>query len=131
MKHEKLSDYIESIDKSSKLDGWDGFRSSVGISNSDMVNEPKHYQIMPGVEVYDLREYLADAAMEAGASYMEFSDYDRAIEYLLRMWGKNRVEDAKKARWYLDKLIERLEDSSEVAFTEAKQYNDFVKSERF
>jgi len=25
------------------------------------------------------------------------------------MWQKNGLEDAKKARWYLDKLIERME----------------------
>ena len=38
-----------------------------------------------------------------------YSDWDRALEYLLRMWEKNGVEDAKKARWYLNKLIEKLD----------------------
>jgi hypothetical protein len=34
----------------------------------------------------------------------------QVIKYLLRLWLKERpVQDAKKARWYLDRLIEKLE----------------------
>lgn len=76
----------------------------------DAVNNPKHYQLLPGVEVYDIRQALAAKATAAGATLDQFSDYDRAVEYLLRMWEKNGVEDAKKAAWYLNKLVEKLSD---------------------
>lgn len=72
------------------------------------VNSPKHYQLLPGVEVYDIRQALAAKATEAGATLDQFSDYDRAIEYLLRMWEKNGKQDAEKAAWYLNKLIGKL-----------------------
>lgn len=76
----------------------------------DTVNNPKHYQLLPGVEVYDIRQALAAKATAAGVTLDQFSDYDRAVEYLLRMWEKNGVEDAKKAAWYLNKLVEKLSD---------------------
>ena len=75
----------------------------------DMVNRPKHYQLAPGLEVYDLRQALANKAQEQGVPHDQYSDWDRATEYLIRMWEKNGLEDAKKARWYLNKLIEKLE----------------------
>lgn len=74
----------------------------------DMVNKPKHYQLAPGLEVYDLRQALAKKAQDQCVPHDQYSDWDRATEYLIRMWEKNEVEDAKKARWYLNKLIEKL-----------------------
>lgn len=76
---------------------------------SDVVNNPPHYQLMPGIEVYDLRQALALKAEINRVPHDIYSDWDRALEYLLRMWEKNGVEDAKKARWYLNKLIEKLD----------------------
>lgn len=75
----------------------------------DLVNHPKHYQLLPGVEVYDIRQALAAKATAAGVTLDQFSDYDRAIEYLLRMWEKNGKQDAEKAVWYLTKLIGKLQ----------------------
>ena len=77
------------------------------MSEHDPVNKPSHYQVMPGVEVYDVR--MALMAKIEGASHSAVDDWSRAWEYLTRMWGKNGLEDAKKARWYLDKLIDKLE----------------------
>ena len=74
---------------------------------SDMINKPPHYQILPGVEVYDVRCAMLGKIKDV--PYDQVSDWDRATEYLLRMWQKNGLEDAKKARWYLDKLIEKLD----------------------
>jgi len=62
---------------------------------ADMVNNPPHYQILPGVEVYDIRCALMDKIQ--GATHAQVSDWDRAVEYLLRMWDKNGIQDAKKA----------------------------------
>lgn len=77
------------------------------MSDHDPVNRPSHYQIMPGVEVYDVRMGLL--AKMHGVAPGAADDWSRAWEYLTRMWGKNGLEDAKKARWYLDKLIGKLE----------------------
>lgn len=77
------------------------------MSDHDPVNSPSHYQIMPGVEVYDVRMGLL--AKMHGVAPGAADDWSRAWEYLTRMWGKNGLEDAKKARWYLDKLIGKLE----------------------
>lgn len=74
----------------------------------DMVNSPPHYQLLPGVEVYDVRMALL-AKME-DVPPEQVDDWSRAWEYLTRMWQKNDLEDAKKCRWYLDKLIEKMSD---------------------
>lgn len=75
----------------------------------DMVNHPPHYQLRPGYEVYDLRQDLAQKAEQAGIPYDQYSDWDRALEYQLRCWQKNGVEDLRKAKWYLEQLIWKLE----------------------
>lgn len=78
----------------------------------DMVNQPPHYQLREGYEVYDLRQDLARKAQAAGVPHDQFSDWDRALEYLLRMWDKNGLEDCRKGAWYVNKLIEKLESSA-------------------
>ena len=75
---------------------------------TDMVNSPPHYQLLPGVEVYDVREAMLDKVPE-GVPFSQVDDWSRATEYLMRMWQKNGIEDAKKARWYLNKLIEKMD----------------------
>lgn len=90
----------------------DAFGNEYHDDHADMVNHPKHYQLRPGYEVYDLRQDLARKAAAADVPHSQYSDWDRALEYLLRCWEKNGAEDVKKARWYLDKLIEKLEASA-------------------
>lgn len=79
--------------------------------DTDPVEKPKHYQLREGYEVYDLRQDLAKQAQTYNIPHNQYSDWDRALEYLLRMWGKNKLEDAKKAQWYLKKLIEKIEET--------------------
>ena len=74
----------------------------------DNVSNPSHYQLMPGVEVKHVREAILNNAPD-GIPYNQIDDWSRAWEYLTRMWGKNGLEDAKKARVYLDWLIEKME----------------------
>lgn len=81
----------------------------------DMVNKPKHYQIMPGLEVYDLRQALAKKAQELGIPHDQFSDWDRALEYLLRMWEKNKRQDLQKSMFYMKKLLEKLPEEVSVS----------------
>lgn len=78
------------------------------IEQNDNVNKPSHYQVLPGVEVYDIRGAMM-SKIDKSVPFDQVSDWDRASEYLFRMWGKNGLEDAKKARWYLNKLIEKME----------------------
>ena len=80
------------------------------VEEVDLVNKPKHYELADDFEVYDLRQMLARKAMLAEIRYDLYSDWDRALEYLIRMWDKNGVQDAKKARWYINKMIEKIEE---------------------
>lgn len=75
---------------------------------SDPVNKPSHYQVLPGIEVIDVRRALLDKVPD-GVSYYSIDCWSRAWEYLTRMWGKNGLEDARKAQIYLNWLIDDLE----------------------
>ena len=74
----------------------------------DMVNAPPHYQIMPGVEVIDVRKGLMEK-IPSNVPFCQTDDWSRSWEYITRMWGKNGLEDAKKARFYLNRLIDGME----------------------
>lgn len=69
----------------------------------DMVLKPKHYADRK-IEVIDVME---DTMTQEGyKGYLEGA----ILKYVLRFKVKNNpLEDLKKARWYLNKLIEQLE----------------------
>ncbi len=67
----------------------------------DAVNHPEHYQ--GKVECIDALESATD-----GLNGIEAVCTANAIKYLWRWKRKNGLEDLKKARWYLDKLILHL-----------------------
>lgn len=81
----------------------------------DVISKPKHYMLFEdkGIEVRDVIEKLVskfgnrgfEVNFPLGAPLFE-SDYVQLMQYLMRFMDKNGVEDLKKARWYLDKLIE-------------------------
>jgi len=75
----------------------------------DNVERPKHYQLLPGVEFKDVRRAILDK-IEPGVPYTQIDDWSRVFEYVGRMWDKNGLEDAKKARIYLNWLIEKMEE---------------------
>ena len=81
-----------------------------GYGVNDNIENPSHYQILPGVEVINVRRALIDK-IPSGTDLNAVDEWSRAWEYLTRMWGKNGLEDAKKARVYLNWLIERMEKS--------------------
>jgi len=67
----------------------------------DSVNHPSHYQSDAGIEVIDVIEAY-------GLGFC----LGNAIKYVLRAGRKNAetyVEDLKKARWYIDREIQRAE----------------------
>lgn len=67
----------------------------------EMVDHPAHYNQVPGVECIDVIEAL-------GLGFNTGS----AMKYIWRHPDKGKeLEDLKKARWYLDREIARLETS--------------------
>lgn len=69
----------------------------------DNVNHPAHYKAKNGLEAIDVIE-----AFTEGLSGVEAVCTGNALKYLLRWKQKNGVEDLEKARWYLNRLIDRL-----------------------
>jgi hypothetical protein len=69
---------------------------------ADMVNHPIHYTSHPsGVETIQITEH------------MNFC-LGNAIKYILRSDLKGKqIEDLKKAIWYIDREIKRLEEKNE------------------
>lgn len=65
---------------------------------NDSINHPSHYTAYKGVEVIDLTEQM---------------NFNRgnAVKYICRAGLKapeTELEDLKKARWYLDREIDRV-----------------------
>ena len=71
----------------------------------DRVNHPSHYT-RGKQEVIDIIE---DAIKDAPTVSMGLLQ-GQALKYILRLWLKDdSLEDAQKARWYLNRLIKYLE----------------------
>ena len=73
-------------------------------SNVDMVNHPSHYT-QGGIECID-----ALNAATVSKTGIEAVCTANVIKYLWRYEEKNGIEDVKKARWYIDRLIKELEE---------------------
>jgi Protein of unknwon function (DUF3310) len=108
------------------IDEW--FKRGNGVSKEDFwikaeydtVSKPKHYMLFEkeGIEVRDVIEKLVekidtevkqDDYPQGYSTPMFIPDYVQMMQYLMRFMDKNGVEDLKKARWYLDKLIDAYE----------------------
>ena len=74
-------------------------------AKSDMVNHPPHYN-KQGIECID----AISAALGEG---IEYYLQVNIMKYLCRYRYKNGVEDLKKAKWYLDKMIEEKSNDKE------------------
>lgn len=85
---------------------WDlsAVRDNTESSNApDNVNHPEHYT-QGGIECID-----ALVAATINLQGLEAVCTANAIKYLWRWKGKNGVEDLKKAKWYIDRLIREAE----------------------
>ena len=72
----------------------------------DRVNHPSHYT-SGGQEAIDTIEDAMNSAPSVQAGFLQ----GQVLKYLLRLWLKdNPLEDAKKAQWYLKRLIDKLSD---------------------
>lgn len=69
----------------------------------ERVNHPAHYNA-GDIECIDALE-----AAVSGLQGIEAFCTANAIKYLWRWKRKNGAEDLKKAKWYIDQLIEREE----------------------
>lgn len=70
---------------------------------SDNVSHPIHYN-QGGIECIE-----AIKAATVGKTGIEAFCVGNAIKYLFRYETKNGIEDAKKAAWYVNRLISELE----------------------
>lgn len=74
-------------------------------AKGDRVNSPTHYT-QGTQEAIDIIEEAIDAAPSVQAGMLQA----QVLKYLLRLWHKdNPCEDARKAQWYLNRLVDRLE----------------------
>ena len=69
--------------------------------NNDNIIRPNHYASEKGFEVFDVQEAFIHELKGMSASY-----WCNIVKYILRFQKKNGVEDLKKAKYYLEKLIE-------------------------
>ena len=70
----------------------------------DMVNHPDHYKSETGLEVIDVIE-----AFTFDLKGIEATDTGNILKYVCRWRKKNGLQDLKKARWYIDHLINHVE----------------------
>ena len=70
---------------------------------SDPVN-PSHYKQGPAETIDIIEAAIANAPNNKAAGL-----HWQVLKYALRCWFKNGIEDLKKARWYLDRLIQEEE----------------------
>ena len=71
----------------------------------DMVDKPPHYNTA-NIECIDAMKAMSEGA---DVSPHEAYCWQNSFKYMWRWSYKNGVEDLKKARWYLDRLIEEVE----------------------
>jgi hypothetical protein len=71
---------------------------------SDPIN-PEYYRNYR-VEVIDILEDAVTRAPDPIKGSLQY----QVLKYLLRLWDKeDPLQDAKKSRWYLDRLISKLD----------------------
>lgn len=74
----------------------------------DNVNHPQHYQSKSGLETIDVIEAFTEGLVGG-----EATNTGNVLKYMCRWKNKNGLEDLKKARWYLNRLIDIVEKHDE------------------
>jgi hypothetical protein len=71
----------------------------------DQVNSPSHYK-QGRTEAIEVIEDAVAGADDAVSGYL----LGQTLKYLLRIWYKgSSLQDAQKSRWYLNRLIARMQ----------------------
>ena len=100
-------DYIKFKEEWDKFNAWTGTEYDKflkePVKGDDRVNSPSHYTAGK-VEAIEIIEDAIANAPNPGLGMLQA----QVLKYLLRMWLKdNPLEDAKKAQWYLNRLVEK------------------------
>lgn len=108
---EAIDDWFrEGVNGVQEEDFWVSYKGAT----YDPVDKPKHYMLFEeeGIEVRDVIEKLVLKMYPEVGQFdgMFFADYVQMMQYLMRFMDKNGLEDLKKARWYLDKLIDAYDE---------------------
>ena len=108
---DKLAIAYDHIYKNSeaRLDGSHLKNDEVKMDENapDMVNHPQHYT-QGGIECID-----ALKAATVGKRGIEAVCVANVIKYLWRYEEKNGIEDGRKAKWYIERLLKELEESQQ------------------
>ena len=70
----------------------------------DPIN-PSHYKHLPAEAIDIIMAAIAKAPSNQ-AAFLQ----GQVIKYLLRCWSKKGIEDLRKAKWYLDRLVDGFDD---------------------
>ena len=92
----------------SENDQWNSFTVTTDEIEhpfgDDRVDHPSHYTAGTQEAIVTIEEAVQDAP-QVKLGFLQ----GQVLKYLLRLWLKdNPIEDAKKARWYLNRLIDSL-----------------------
>lgn len=71
---------------------------------TDNVNHPQHYMSNNGIETIDAIDAFTEGLTGYEAVYT-----GNVLKYICRWKKKNGLEDLRKAAWYLNRLIKKLE----------------------
>ncbi len=71
----------------------------------DAIN-PDHYKRLPAEAIE-----IIEAAIDNAPSNQDALLHGQVLKYILRCWDKNGIEDLRKAKWYLDRLIDSFDES--------------------
>ena len=71
---------------------------------NDPIN-PAHYKHLP-VEAIDIIMAAIAKAPSNESAYLQ----GQVLKYLLRCWSKKGIEDLRKAKWYLDRMVTSFDD---------------------
>ena len=76
---------------------------------NDPIN-PQHYKHLPAEAIDIITAAIAKAPSNESA-YLQ----GQVLKYLLRCWEKKGIEDLRKAKWYLDRMVDGFDEPSKPA----------------
>jgi hypothetical protein len=86
---------------------------------SDAVN-PDHYKRLPAEAIF-----IIESAIDSAPSNQDAYLHGQVIKYILRCWAKNGIEDLKKAKWYLDRLIDSFDEDEKQKASDLQSLKDY------